>query len=83
MYLIVKRAVKLSVQVGKKKLLLQKPYKPCFLINFQVYQQNGRQHRIHLQLWDTAGQERCVPKFIHLLISSLSSLKILQPFVPP
>ncbi|KAI5631409.1 ras family domain-containing protein [Phthorimaea operculella] len=23
-----------------------------------MYQQNGRQHRIHLQLWDTAGQER-------------------------
>ncbi|VVD03006.1 unnamed protein product [Leptidea sinapis] len=23
-----------------------------------VYQQGGRQHRIHLQLWDTAGQER-------------------------
>lgn len=28
----------------------------CLLL--QIYQQNARQHRIHLQLWDTAGQER-------------------------
>lgn len=33
-----------------------------FYTLFKIYQQNGRQHRIHLQLWDTAGQERQVIK---------------------